>query len=1459
MTDTAYNPTTNEAVRFDGNEWIPTDVATNPETGEIAIFDGAEWIIRKKDNEQKTPVTSAISDVASEEQSSVPTVVEPQAADLNIPVIETPTLEEKKEQSFFERFGTSIGNIYDLVTGQAQIDTEKVKSDNLRYQQARDELEKKVQEGTATGSELRAYSTVLQSEASVRPQVIAKVGVDAATAIPDIGMMIADGVAPETAQTIRNTKTYQTVSSIVDAVTPELTDEEEIAAELLGLMTVAGLGKKVAKEGVEIGLRKLKGKQDNLVDALTEKFGDQGQAIADNLTNKYGREKAERLAVHMTGKPLKTPKVSKADKVIAEVAGTAGGGLAAGAYDLTLRDEDDIFLTELIDASAELSEAKRELTDANVSIEELEKLDQFLLNAGDWVYMNVPDEVLDAADALEINPNDSRSLKVKKQFLDAAALGGTGAAVGGAIIAPFVAAKLLFRFGRKGINKKIQNIRKQIDEKKKSIQEVVEEVPAPTKTAEVKETVIEETPSPTGGTKPKQRNIVTESIAKINTGLGRAFRSNAALPEPIFKSFLEYTNADKAASLEIKKVIKDLKRVQAKTGDTDEDIALYLNEGIVENLSSATIRQLDETMGVIRNQENKLNDYLNLSGDNKLGIGFQNGDVYLTRTFEAAADPSWFAAVEKGLKGKLRMPRKRNADIMGRIERAREYFNTGPGAIPKVAGESAEQRAGRVDALIERVVANVSKVDRPVLESIFDSASEVQGMPRTISRSLKARKNIDQPVLDLLGEVKDPYRQLQTTLLTQRQLLSSFKYLNDIAEFAAEAGDKTVNLGGMFKFLPTRTTGFGEALGQRADLGEIADEMIGRFGGGTDILQNVFTTPAMAKYIKNGTELVGNNTYGSMLGRTLSRISGFGQATQTVLDVPAYVLNAWGAIQGLGTNGYLVNVRFLPSAIKQAKTFSEQVRAKDAKAIEELSKLKRQGVIDSDVTGEMLYRNSNFAGNNPMSLFGKMYGKAMEKAGRAYGAGDTYAKLIAHRIERQSLAKAFPEKSADEIFDMASDVVRDVMPSYTTSAPAARALSRLPFGTYAMYPTEVVRTYGNILRIGAKDVTEGLVNKNGRQLARGLQRLGSLGAVNYGMYDYITANNSANGITEDTQLAIDLLSPDYAMAPTKFFTQPFRVDPETGNIMGRYTSSAQFDAYDFIKTPVAKLTATLLSNGNAPQSAIDEIVGSLAQNILSPYTNPKFVTEAAINILSGVDENGRPIYDQAVGATFGDKVLAVLEEAGGALEPGTSQVIRKYIQSLTSEEIRDIGQSASGFPLSSKDIETWMKTGVRPNTMNLDKAVGFDISKDIKTINATKDNFLNFVRQIPDQQYTPEIEEQILNEYRNLQNRKRDGFKALSDKLGVISKIQYQDKQDKTKTYGLQGIVKAATDKGFYNLKEEIPLARATINNADKGVFRPDDVVSDKRFMQLLRNKDYPISLIQKIQKEYGLFAIGRQ
>jgi len=70
-------------------------------------------------------------------------------------------------------------------------------------------------------------------------------------------------------------------------------------------------------------------------------------------------------------------------------------------------------------------------------------------------------------------------------------------------------------------------------------------VPPSTPNTVVTQSSLVQTPSGT----IEQRNVIVEAIARINTGLGRAFKSSANLPKDIFEAYIEKSNAGRAYEL----------------------------------------------------------------------------------------------------------------------------------------------------------------------------------------------------------------------------------------------------------------------------------------------------------------------------------------------------------------------------------------------------------------------------------------------------------------------------------------------------------------------------------------------------------------------------------------------------------------------------------------------------------------------------------------------------------------------------------------------------------------------------------------------------------------------------------------------------------------------------------------------------------------------------------------------
>ena len=1086
-----------------------------------------------------------------------------------------------------------------------------------------------------------------------------------------------------------------------------------------------------------------------------------------------------------------------------------------------------------------------------------------------------------------------------------------------------------------------------------------------------------EDPPPVGG-QPliPQRHKVKERLGNVNTFGSRMLATTGSLPEPIAEATKARMRRVRGIRLEVRKALRDIKKAKRLTQTTDEDFAFAINEGVMEikDTEGNVLRRIHPEMqeslnklyGIIQRNEDTMNDLLGLKGDQKIGLGISKGDVYFTRNYEATYNSKYLENIRKALQPrptptakdraaakqanisiKDYMNQKYTNEFTEKVDNARNYF-INKVKVKKEKGESEQDYKNRIDGVIEHLVTNLTREEKGWFTQIFDGKDVAKGLGEYASQVLRKRKVMDKEILNLLGEIKTPYTKIVNTLTNQNMLISEIEFLKSIEKFANENSDKVINLGGLIPLLYKKRTAFSSkgprSGGVDASLEKMVNETIGRFGrrpvtrnptakdraaakkeglpiseymnreyGESLILKDMYTTQHMADIISKGTDLWAG-TSGNYLMKMMGKVAAFGQAGQTILDYPAYMLNFGGAVQAMAMNGYLLRPSSLKgNTIKHAyggvRLLIQQAFANNNAAVDELVKLKNQGVIETDVAAELIESNLSIPGVPPgtgrKGSVENVFDSGMKAFGTAYGLPDSWSKIAAHKIERDHLKWMFPNWSDDKIFSEASKRVRAVMPSYGDAFPIAKALSRLPIGTYALFPSEIVRTSKNIFMLGANDLVSGIFkNKNIKQAAGGLTRLTAMLTTGGGIAAIVSTNNETNDITDYNERFINVVAPDWGKSSTRFHLQPFQledvsieaqlirkgVNPKLAKtvqqkgfsklfnkeiselqdkgidetkykqlvkiskgkprILARFVSSTSFDAYDFIKAPVRQMMGKALAGKGLSQFEIDEAFNGMKESIMGPYTNRKFIWEAVMNVAANQSESGRPLWEEIPGEEWEitwDKMKAAGKEIGSALAPGTSEWFDKYSDSLTSEDKRGwaLGRTASGFPLNSNDIEIWGATGMRPQTMDVEKAMGYSLSKDIKVINNIPKVFNRFVAELEDDTYTPEIGEKIVNKYLELQDRKYFGISNLSDKIRLFSNVSYYDLDNKKVDFDIDGVLAAATDNFWYDPDERL-LTSSTNKSIKDGTFLADDPIKDKRLHKIIMDK-YGVNSIDDI------------
>ena len=1080
-----------------------------------------------------------------------------------------------------------------------------------------------------------------------------------------------------------------------------------------------------------------------------------------------------------------------------------------------------------------------------------------------------------------------------------------------------------------------------------------------------------EDPPPVGG-QPliPQTHAVKERLGNLNTFGARMLTTTGSLPEPIAEATKARMRRVRGIRLEVRKALRDIKKVKRLTQTTDEDFAFAINEGVMEikDIEGNVLRRIHPEMqeslnklyGIIQRNEDTMNDLLGLKGDQKIGLGISKGDVYFTRNYEATYNAKYLENIRKALQPRptptakdraaakqanisIRdyMNQKYTNEFTEKVDNARNYF-INKVKVKKEKGESEQDYKNRIDGVIEHLVTNLTREEKGWFTQIFDGKDVAKGLGEYASQVLRKRKVMDKEILNLLGEIKTPYTKIVNTLTNQNMLISEIEFLKSIEKFANENSDKVINLGGLIPLLFKKRTAFSSkgprSGGVDASLEKMVNETIGRFGrrpvtrnptakdraaakkeglpiseymnreyGESLILKDMYTTQHMADIISKGTDLWAG-TSGNYLMKMMGKVAAFGQAGQTILDYPAYMLNLGGAVQAMAMNGYLLRPSSLKgNTMKHAfggvRLLIQQASAKNNAAVDELVKLKDQGVIETDVAAELIESNLSIPGVPPgtgrKGSVENVFDSGMKAFGTAYGLPDSWSKIAAHRIERDTLKWMFPNWDDDKIFSEASKRVRAVMPSYGDAFPIAKALSRLPIGTYALFPSEIVRTSKNMFMLGANDVANGIKNKNIKQVGAGLTRWTAMLTTMGGIAAIVSTNNETNDITDYNERFINAVAPDWGKSSTRFHLQPFQledvsieaqlirkgVDPKLAKtvqqkgfsklfnkeiseledrgidetkykqlvkiskgkprILARFVSSTSFDAYDFLKAParysIKEVMGNALAGKGLSQFEINEAFKGMKESIMGPYTNRKFIWEAVMNVAANQSESGRPLWEEIPGEEWEitwDKMKAAGKEIAKALAPGTAEWFDKYSDSLTSEDKRGwaLGRTASGFPLNSNDIEIWGYTGMRPITMDVEKAMGYSLSKDIKVINNIPKAFNRFVAGLDDDIYTPEIGEKIANKYVELQERKYFGLNNLSDKIRLFSNVSYYDLDNKKVDFDLTGVLAAATNDFWYDYDNKLVMSNFNKNIKD-GIVRADPVFKDKRLRKIIIDK----------------------
>ena len=472
------------------------------------------------------------------------------------------------------------------------------------------------------------------------------------------------------------------------------------------------------------------------------------------------------------------------------------------------------------------------------------------------------------------------------------------------------------------------------------------------------------------------------------------------------------------------------------------------------------------------------------------------------------------------------------------------------------------------------------------------------------------------------------------------------------------------------------------------------------------------------------------------------------QLAKTVLSVPTHIRNFLSAGAFAGANGILfegiANPKMMKKAFSYALDTSGVAGLKGRKdAFEELYREGiEHGIFNTQVQMsdlKNLMRDVKWGadiGNTDAILrpmLARLKGIGAWAQGK-YVAEDDFWKGATWFVERYRYNKAY-QKAFDadkiskmptntEIKAMTAKLVRNNVPNYAYVGDFVKNSRVLPFGNFMSFPSEMIRTTGNIAEtamiemrhprpVRGSDVSP-IVYEIGKGFVKNDNPLYRIGAMRMaGMATTLTVIPTAvvegakalYDVTEDEIDALRRFVPEWSKNSTLV---PIR-DDKTGEL--KYMDFSHTNAYDVIARPFRTMFNNVNAGTEDGETILKSFVGGLddvSAELMSPFIAESIWTQAMGDILvrGGRTRDGRQLYTDQT--SLGDKTKIRIQHAWKALQPGGIAQFTRLGQSLFELPTKR-GKFLEGQTMGMND-EVLGLMGLRPITVDPIEAMGFKIS-----------------------------------------------------------------------------------------------------------------------------------------------------
>lgn len=559
------------------------------------------------------------------------------------------------------------------------------------------------------------------------------------------------------------------------------------------------------------------------------------------------------------------------------------------------------------------------------------------------------------------------------------------------------------------------------------------------------------------------------------------------------------------------------------------------------------------------------------------------------------------------------------------------------------------------------------------------------------------RKDLSQPILDLLGEVRDPAANLTNTGSKIAGIWVDHSAQSAMREALIQSGLAS----------PDRSTADGRNWHRIGEESYEVPVIKNDDASGAPEIQKfrrvrtkknlagfgeLYTTPEMGAAIEAyfAAENPKDHLFRS-LAKVAATVTGTGKFAQVILNPAAYPTNMSGAIWTEIFNG-----RISPSgALKFGQSMADAAKTSPQKyTIQEQQSLYAQSGQDFMNAGgasklrfeafkhEMSLRgirdNSVFAEDLNQTVragFGERWQKVTAAGGKLYQIPDNAAKANAFAFELDKWARAEPSLPINELMDLAAADVRATTQNYDQVPQGLKRLSQygLLVPTYLSFSWELARNTVNTAKIAAREMRSG----NPVLVRYGAQRIAGMVAVGAAL---ATLNGMRGGNDEEKEKAINR-----SFLPPWLEGQGVMI-MESGEGTVRYADPAYLIPHQLFWNA---LEAGL--NADSPPDAIEDAAGALSGG----FSDLNIASQTFSEIVANKKEGGNAVWNDEIAAIDPQhKSQAIAWHILRSMYmPGIARTIEK-IRKAQAGEIGYMGNKATVDDIAAQAI------GLRPYTVD---------------------------------------------------------------------------------------------------------------------------------------------------------------